>query len=583
MSSCFKRIFFLPLLLLFSQLLSAQDQSLDSMLRLYKADTMGVSPALLDNIGAEYYQAYTYEGYNTALIYFQKGLDRARKLHDERLVATAQKLIAGVYDAINMDLDTAALYYEKGLKYDLKTNDSLTIIQSYRNMVVISDKRKDEEKKLYYSDMLYSYLKHYRGDEHAMFRNQLSIYYSQKRILAKATELFTPIDVKQAVAENIESFRNYYYAGHFLFQAQQKYSDAIDLLNSVLPYTRLTVDSISIYKFLSEHYFDTGDYKNAFLCLNKNSMLASAYERGVNRDKIAETVSFYTNAQNEKERLALKERSETETKIKNYALIVLFLLALVVLIIAFFALQTKRRNRLLRQQKEEVDRLNKLNQKIFSVISHDFNAPLLSMNLLLNILKSRNYQREELDEYASDISNQISQSKLILENLLSWARAELSMQQYSDTLPGCDVYAVTTEVMLQFQAAVADKKLAVHNNIPQQVRVRMLPDILKIVFRNLLSNAVKFSHSGGTIELGMYPDRSFYIRDEGIGIDAVRMQHLFHKAVGNKLGTSNETGFGLGLYMTYELVHKSGGKIMVKSEPGKGSIFILALPIDEDS
>lgn len=569
-------------LFLFSGTLNAQDQhSLDSMLTIYRSDTLNAPAVLLDNIGAQYYQAYTYNGYNTALIYFQKGLDKARKTNDLHFTAVAQKLIAGVYDAINMNLDTAALYYQKGLEYDLGSKDSLMIIQSYRNMLVIYDKLKKPEKRSYYSDKLYGYLEHYNGPEHALYRNQLSIYYSQNRQTAKAAELFTPVDVKQAAADNIESFRNYYYAGHFLYQAQERYREAIALLNGALPYTRLTVDSISIYKFLSEHYYTLGDYKNAFICLNQNSILSSAYVRDENSNKIAETVSLYTNVQKEQERLALKEKSATETRLKNYALIVLFLLVLVVLIIAFFALQTRKRNRLLKAQKEEVDRLNKLNRKIFSVISHDFNAPLVSMNLLLNILKSRNYQPEELDEYADDISNQISQSKLILENLLSWARAELNMQQLPGKEPGSNVHTVVNEVIGQFRNTAEDKHLTIVNAIPDNVRVNVLTDILKIIFRNLLSNAIKFSHSGQTVTFGMNPDKTFFIKDEGVGIDPVRMEQLFYEAVGNKLGTSNETGFGLGLYMTYELVSRSGGKIMVKSKPGKGSIFILALPTDE--
>ncbi|MCW3084598.1 MAG: hypothetical protein JWP12_1964 [Bacteroidetes bacterium] len=565
--------------------LAQNNRELDSMLTVYHADSASADAVLMCNIGAEYYQAYTYEGYNKALIFYQRALDKAKKTHNERITAIAYKLIAGVYDAINMNMDTAALYYQRGLEYDLRSTDTFSIIQSYRNVVVISDKLHNEDKRLYYSDKLYNYLRAFKNEDCAMFKNQLSIYFSQKRVIGKAEELFTPIDVKKEAQENIESFRNYYYAGHFLYQAQRKYKEGIDLLTSVLPYTKLTVDSISIYKFLSEHYLDLGDYKNAFIYLDKNSVLSSAYEHGVNTDKIAETVTFYRNEQKEKESIALKEKAESQLKLRNYMFVVLFLLVLVVVIIALFARQTAKRNTQLKLQKEEVERLNKLNQKIFSVISHDFHAPLMSMNLLLKILKSLNYQKEDLDEYATDISNQISQSKLILENLLSWARAELNMQQ---PFPGMkissNVHTVVEEVIPHLQSPAVEKKLTIVNNIPEGINVGMLPDILKIIFRNLLSNAIKFSYTNGSIEFGMDPtDRTFFIKDNGVGIDPKKLELLFKEAVGNKLGTSNETGFGLGLYMTYELVHKSNGKIMVKSEQGKGTIFILALPGNENT
>lgn len=558
---------------------------LDSLLAEYRKDSIHASPALLNKIGGQYYIEYTYDGYNRAIIFFQAALDKARKENNERLIADSYELIAGVYDAINMSLDTAEIYYENGLRYNLRAKDTLRIIQSYRNVMVINYKLNKKEQLRAYSDKLYSYLQHYSGPYRELYKNQLAIYYAQNNNLPKASEMLTPVDLERTAAENNEVFRNYFFAQHFIFLGEKKHAEGIAFLQKVLPYTTLAIDSMALYGYLSDHYIQMGDYKNGYLTQNEAFRISSRYEQEVNRDKIAKTVTFYRNEQKEKERMALKEKSESETKLKNYALVVLFLLALVVIIIALVARQTVANNKLLKTQKEEVERLNRLNQKIFSVISHDFNSPLLSMNLLLDVLKSRNYQKEELDEYASDISNQITQSKLILENLLSWARAELQVpQNYPGKKIRSNVHAVVTEVSGQFHTAIKDKNLRVINSVPENIRVKVLPDILKIVFRNLLSNAIKFSHPEGRIEIGMNTgDNTFFIKDEGLGIDANQQEQLFKAAVGNRLGTSNETGFGLGLYMTYELVHKSNGRISLKSEPGKGSIFILALPIDENN
>ena len=62
-------------------------------------------------------------------------------------------------------------------------------------------------------------------------------------------------------------------------------------------------------------------------------------------------------------------------------------------------------------------------------------------------------------------------------------------------------------------------------------------------------------------------------KDNGIGIDDKAINHLFNGTVKSKLGTFNETGFGLGLYITYELITKFGGKILVEKNTPTGTVF----------
>jgi signal transduction histidine kinase len=562
-----------------------QSPVLDSLLKVYREDHSHATAQQLNNIGCAYYGKYTYEGYRQALQWHLRALDKAKAEKNAFETARSYRLIAAVYDATNMNLDQAEEYYERYLMYHLTTHDTLNIIDAYRNVIVINYKLKRKVREAFFADKLFSYIRNSKAPQLARFKNQLSVFYAENGELDKAEILFTPIDVDQAARDDIESFRNYYFAGHALYREQRKSAKAIEFLNGLLPKVTLAVDSISIMKHLSEHYRDLGDFQHAFIFLDKSTDLHAHYLQDVDRNKIGETVAFYRNEQTEKETAYFKEKSESETRIINYIFLLLVLLLIAIVVVFLISIRTSNQNRLLKVQKEEVERLNRLNQKIFSVISHDFNGPLISLNLLLDVLKNKDLRKEELDEFTEDIGNQLVQSKMILENLLSWAKVELNLvHRKHETSLVSNPQQITQNVIRHLHSSIIEKNMHVHNEIPENVLLKILPDIFQIVVRNLLSNAIKFSHSNGDIYLRYDAEKNLLqVIDHGVGMDQKRIDMLFKQAVGNKLGTSNETGFGLGLYMSQELVNKSNGKISVQSEIGKGTIFTLDIPLYENA
>jgi len=100
---------------------------------------------------------------------------------------------------------------------------------------------------------------------------------------------------------------------------------------------------------------------------------------------------------------------------------------------------------------------------------------------------------------------------------------------------------------------------------------------------NLLSNAIKFTPESGRIEVRLKKNESFAdisVYDSGIGIRPEHLKFIFEKFSQVESGFSKETqGTGLGLPITKNLVEAHGGKIDVKSEYGKGSVFEFTLPL----
>ena len=105
---------------------------------------------------------------------------------------------------------------------------------------------------------------------------------------------------------------------------------------------------------------------------------------------------------------------------------------------------------------------------------------------------------------------------------------------------------------------------------------------IDVVIRNLIFNAVKFTREGGEIKIFTSERPSglaIVVQDNGIGMDATRVSHLFElEDVHSSSGTNGERGSGLGLVLCKELVQKNGGKIYAESEVNIGSIFKIEFP-----
>lgn len=101
------------------------------------------------------------------------------------------------------------------------------------------------------------------------------------------------------------------------------------------------------------------------------------------------------------------------------------------------------------------------------------------------------------------------------------------------------------------------------------------------VITNLLGNAVKYSQVGKTVEVGctlVDNNVQVYVKDDGIGINAEEIPRLFDRFYRAENHNNKISGFGIGLYLSAEIIKMHNGQIRVESEPGKGSTFYFTLP-----
>ncbi|MBA3691421.1 MAG: ATP-binding protein [Actinobacteria bacterium] len=104
------------------------------------------------------------------------------------------------------------------------------------------------------------------------------------------------------------------------------------------------------------------------------------------------------------------------------------------------------------------------------------------------------------------------------------------------------------------------------------------------ILTSLLDNALKYSPEGGRVELGARAQQrlvQLWVRDEGIGIEPGKIDRIFERFYQVDQTATRRFGVGLGLYLVRELVASLGGTVEVRSEPGRGRIFTISLPIDD--
>ncbi|MEO6305565.1 MAG: ATP-binding protein, partial [Bacteroidia bacterium] len=130
----------------------------------------------------------------------------------------------------------------------------------------------------------------------------------------------------------------------------------------------------------------------------------------------------------------------------------------------------------------------------------------------------------------------------------------------------------------------ARKGIVIQNNIAAATMVNADKDMFALIIRNLLGNAIKYSFKNGVVELNAMEENgqiTFSVKDNGGGIADKKLLHINAPtalSIESSMGTDNEKGTGLGLMLCKTFASLMNGKIVAKSEPKKGSEFLLTLP-----
>ena len=246
-------------------------------------------------------------------------------------------------------------------------------------------------------------------------------------------------------------------------------------------------------------------------------------------------------------------------------------------------IEKKQADEALQQSENQLRDLIVQKDKFFSIIAHDLRSPfsgLLGFTELLNIaINSRQddkigFYAEKVDEISRDIYQ-------FLEKLLEWSRAESGRMPFNPEI--FDLYESVEHVIRLLENIAIQKSITLQNHIEKGTKIFADHDMLETILRNLISNALKYSFPDKKITI--YAETTsklikVMVEDEGQGMSPEILESVFQlNKQRSTPGTNDETGSGLGLILTKELVEKQGGSISAVSEPGIGSTFSFTLPV----
>jgi ligand-binding sensor domain-containing protein/signal transduction histidine kinase len=236
----------------------------------------------------------------------------------------------------------------------------------------------------------------------------------------------------------------------------------------------------------------------------------------------------------------------------------------------------------LREKNSELDELNKMNKRIFSIIAHDLKSPFNSIMGFIELLakKYTGPEDESKKKYIGYVQSSLKKIFVLMENLLLWSSSHLTGSAIKPV-----EYSINEQVIKNIELAhdgALHKSVSISFDPDKDYKVKADYNMIDAVIRNLLSNAIKFSHPEGEITFALKAENDMIICsviDRGLGMDKEEIHHLFSLDTKKlKIGTNGELGSGLGLVICYDLIVRNHGKIWIDSEPGKGSVFNFAVP-----
>jgi PAS domain S-box-containing protein len=239
-----------------------------------------------------------------------------------------------------------------------------------------------------------------------------------------------------------------------------------------------------------------------------------------------------------------------------------------------------------RKRAEALAEIDRAKTTFFSNVSHEFRTPLtLMLGPVQDLLSRSQTHLTPTAKEQLELANRNGARLLRLVNtLLDFSRIEAG--RVHAVYQATDLATFTAELASVFRSATerGGLKLVV-DCLPLHELAYVDRDMWEKIVLNLLSNAFKFTFEGEiTVSLEQVGNSAeLRVRDTGVGIPAAEIPKLFDRfhRVPNARSRTHE-GSGIGLALVYELVKLHSGSMQVESVEGKGSVFIVSIPLGQD-
>ncbi len=231
--------------------------------------------------------------------------------------------------------------------------------------------------------------------------------------------------------------------------------------------------------------------------------------------------------------------------------------------------------------RQEAEVANRAKTQFFTAASHDLRQPLHAMGLFAEALRQKNHD-VEVAHLVNSINESVDALEGLFSELLDITRIDSGgIEVHPQHFPLADLYR---KLRLHFEPAAFEKGLALRFQGGRHM-VHADPLLVERILRNLVSNAIRYT-SDGTVLVGCRRRGDLLLLqvwDTGPGISEDQQAHVFEEFYqvphGPRTEPHQRKGLGLGLAIVKRLADLMGARVGLRSQPGRGTVFSLELPL----
>ena len=579
-----------------------------------KLDDKQMLARAYNNTGAGYFLLGDYE---TATTYYYGALKLREEIGDSAGLRASYINVANIY-ASQGEHAEALTNYKKALRLAELNKDYVAASRALNNIGKVYQTLKDYDLSISYYNRALP-LKKQINDTKGVIISLINI---GNILNLKGYHISALSNFNKALplAEQIGSLHDkiYILRGKAVsYKLDQNYEKAVQLGKQSLELARQLDEKNEVKlsaETLNQIYLAMGDYAKAHTYLN----LYNLYNDSISSERIKNQIALvqvkYETEKKARENLKLMAEQKLHLKeleqkgiVQYFFIAVLILVCIVAGILYAGSSRLKRINAVLlekneqitrssailskqkealteqatqlQSQKQELERLNGVKDRLFSVIAHDLRGPLVSLKGLLQVMAKGKLPADKQEQLFKSLVKGQQNVLWMLDNLFDWARAQ--MKGFEVEKKSLDIYELTDENIRLLLPIAYSKGISMDNRIQEGEMVSADKEMMKLVLRNLLSNAIKFCKEDDVITISAVRSGDTYtitIADTGVGIAPEIMPRIFGEGNYSSRGTADEKGSGLGLALCKDFIEQNGGTIWVESTLGAGSAFSFTVP-----
>lgn len=583
-------------------------QKLKYLLLLFFANSFLLFSATQSIDSISIYQEWS--NYNTKINNYSKSVHFAKKalkysqLSKNIEAQIEQNFLVGKLYFDLKNFTEASAYFEQSLQLSLGKASDFRKIKTYYFLGFCAIEKKEWKKAEQYfmnADQASALNPTNQKKVTHLLSTKAKLYYSKKQFQIASENFNRVLSEADVALEKHYTEEAYLYSG-FIAMRNKKYSAAqiyFAKAHSINRATKNLINKQTILLQLSKCYKAMGNNDRAYSYLEEYYLLKIHLLQKINAAQNLENFKKFKQDQEYKASIKKNKDRQKEEDNDKYSKVINILAIALITILSLLSLSLYKNNiirtetnSLLKEKNQELiiaknnaEKASKARSEFLSTVSHELRTPLNAINGITHLLLEENPKKSQLKylnslqfsgNYLATFINEILEINKIDANKIELEYIPFQLKELATNIQSSlQKFALTNqnEFILKYD-----------ENIPELIIGD--PTKLSQVFLNLINNALKFTHNGRvTIVVNLVESNNenlkinFQIIDTGIGIPEDKLALVFENFSQGSVEINRKYGgTGLGLTIVKKLVRVLGGKIKLKSTPGKGSTFEFTLP-----